>query len=164
MAERHVRGAIVNELGAASRLAHELAAVELAAAGVVPSEYGFLSFVGTLQPVTRTKLTEAIGLRRTTVRDIVKRLIERGHLREAPNPGDGRSTLLELTPAGQRIFDAGLPAIERVLDTIDEALGGTLDEHEEAVWRVRTALERVTGERDPGRPASKQPAPRTGEH
>ena len=61
MAERHVRGAIINELGTASRYAHELAALELRAAGVVPSEYGFLSFVGTLQPVTRTKLTEASG-------------------------------------------------------------------------------------------------------
>ena len=147
MAERHVRGAIINELGNASRYAHELAAVELRAAGVAPSEYGFLSFVGTLQPVTRTKLTQAVGLRRTTVRDTVKRLIERGHLREVPNPGDGRSTLLELTPDGQAIYDRGLPAIQRVLATIDEALGGRLDEHEEAVWRVRTALEQLVGGR-----------------
>ena len=34
MAERHVRGAIVNELGAGSRFAHELVAHELRAAGV----------------------------------------------------------------------------------------------------------------------------------
>src|SRR5580765_4790042 len=109
MAERLVRGAIINELGTASRYAHELAAAELRAAGVVPSEYGFLSFIGVLQPVTRTQLTHAVGLRRTTVRDIVKRLLERGHVREAPNPKDGRSTLLELTPEGRRIFAAGQP-------------------------------------------------------
>ena len=149
MAERLVRGAIINELGTASRYAHELAAAELRAAGVVPSEYGFLSFIGVLQPVTRTQLTHAVGLRRTTVRDIVKRLLERGHVREAPNPKDGRSTLLELTPEGRRIFAAGQPAIKRVLDALDEALGGKLDEHEESLWRVRTVLQELAGDREP---------------
>jgi DNA-binding MarR family transcriptional regulator len=149
MAERLVRGAIINELGAASRYAHELAAEELRGAGVVPSEYGFLSFIGVLQPVTRTQLTQAAGLRRTTVRDIVKRLLERGHVRETPNPKDRRSTLLELTPEGQRIFAAGQPAIQRVLEALDKALGGRLDEHEEMVWRVRTVLQELVGDREP---------------
>jgi DNA-binding MarR family transcriptional regulator len=149
MAERHVRGAIINELGSASRYAHELAALELRAAGVVPSEYGFLSFVGTLQPVTRTKLTEASGLRRTTVRDVVKRLIDRGHVMEVPNPKDGRSTLLVLTPDGREIYDRGQPAIRRVLEAIDDALGGKLDEHEETVWRVRNVVQELIGDREP---------------
>jgi DNA-binding MarR family transcriptional regulator len=149
MAERHVRGAIVNELGVAARYAHELAARELDAAGVRPSGYGFLSFIGVLQPVTRTRLTQAVGLRRTTVRDVVKRLLERGHVREVPNPQDGRSTLLELTPAGDEIFAAGLPAIHRVLAAIDEALDGKLDEHEEVVWRIRVALQKLVGDREP---------------
>jgi DNA-binding MarR family transcriptional regulator len=149
MAERHVRGAIINELGSASRYAHELAALELRAAGVVPSEYGFLSFVGTLQPVTRTKLTEASGLRRTTVRDVVKRLIDRGHVMEVPNPKDGRSTLLVLTPDGREIYDKGQPAIRRVLEAIDDALGGKLDEHEETVWRVRNVVQELIGDREP---------------
>jgi DNA-binding MarR family transcriptional regulator len=149
MAERHVRGAIINELGSASRYAHELAALELRAAGVVPSEYGFLSFVGTLQPVTRTKLTEASGLRRTTVRDVVKRLIDRGHVTELPNPKDGRSTFLVLTSEGREIYDKGQPAIARVLDAIDAALGGKLDEHEETVWRVRNVVQELIGDREP---------------
>jgi DNA-binding MarR family transcriptional regulator len=149
MAERHVRGAIINELGQAARYANTLAEIELAAAGVDRAEYGFLSFVGVLQPVTRTRLTQAVGLRRTTVRDVVKRLLERGHVREMPNPQDGRSTLLELTPAGQKIFAAGMPAIHRVLGALDEALGGKLDEHEEVVWRVRNALQDLAEARTP---------------
>ena len=99
-----------------------------------------MSFIGTLQPVTRTRLTEAMGVRRTTVRDLVARLIERGHVREDPNPRDGRSTLLTLTPAGQDIFDRGIPVFRRVLSQIDGALDGRLDEHEQAVRRVRIAL------------------------
>src|SRR4029079_19250652 len=139
-AEPIVRGAILQELLVASRYGWELAQQALRAEGVDPAEYGPLSFVGTLQPVTRTQLTQAMGLRRTTVRDLVARLIERGHVREEPNPRDGRSTLLTLTPAGQDIFDRGIPVFRRVLSQIDEALGGRLDEHEQAVRRVRVAL------------------------
>ena len=143
MAERHVRGAITNELLQASRYAIELHHRELRAAGVDPHLYGPLSFIGTLQPVTRTKLVEATGERRTTQRDTIKRLVESGHVREVPNPSDGRSTLLELTAKGQRVFDKGLPVFRRVLQRLDAELGGTMDEHEEAVWRVRQALQRL---------------------
>jgi DNA-binding MarR family transcriptional regulator len=144
--ERLTRGAIINELGVASRYAHELAFAGLREAGVEPDEYGFLSFVATLQPVTRTKLTEATGQRRTTVRDAIKRMVERGHVEEVPHPNDGRSTLLRLTPEGREVFDTGQPAIRRVLEAIDGALGGGLDRHEEAVWRVRVALQALVGD------------------
>jgi DNA-binding MarR family transcriptional regulator len=141
-----VRGAITQELWAAARYGWELTRKRLEAEGVDPREYGPLSFVGTLQPVTRTRLAEAMGLRRTTLRDLVGRLIERGHVREEPNPRDGRSTLLTLTPAGQEIFDRGLPVFRRVLAQIDAALDGGLDEHEQAVRRVRVALQTLSAD------------------
>jgi DNA-binding MarR family transcriptional regulator len=143
-AEPIVRGAIIQELWVAARYGLELSQAELRAAGVDLREYGSLSFVGTLQPVTRTRLALAMGLRRTTLRDAVGRLIERGHVEERPNPDDGRSTLLVLTPAGQDIFDRGLPAFRRVLDALDHALDGGLQEHEEAVRRVRIALQELS--------------------
>jgi DNA-binding MarR family transcriptional regulator len=142
--EHLVRGAIIQELWVAARYGLELSDQELRAAGVEPAAYGALSFVGTLQPVTRTDLARAMGLRRTTLRDVVGRLIERGHVEERPNPNDGRSTLLVLTPAGQDIFDRGLPAFLRVLDALDKALEGRLQEHEDAVRRVRVALQQLS--------------------
>jgi DNA-binding MarR family transcriptional regulator len=156
--ERQVRGAIVNELGVATRYALELSNAELRTAGVDPGEYGPLAFIGVLQPVTRTRLAAATGQRRTTQRDLIRRLLDRGHLREVPNPRDGRSTLLELTPAGQAIFDRGLPAFQRTLRRIDEALGGRLQEHEEAVRRVRVALQALAGDEAP---ADESTAPRS---
>jgi DNA-binding MarR family transcriptional regulator len=141
-----VRGAIINELGLAARVGWELARQALTKEGVDPQEYGPLSFIGVTQPVTRTVLAEAMGLRRTTLRDLVARLITRGHVREEPNPRDGRSTLLTLTPEGQEIFDRGIPVFQGVLAQIDTALGGSLDEHEQAVRRVRLALQALSGE------------------
>jgi DNA-binding MarR family transcriptional regulator len=140
-----VRGAILQELWVAARAGYELSAVTLRAGGVDPEEYGFLSFVGTLQPVTRTTLSRATGLRRTTVRDAVARLVERGHAEDRPNPDDGRSTLIVLTPAGQEIFDRGLPLFQQVLGALDAELGGTLREHEDAVRAVRLAFQKLNG-------------------
>ena len=149
MAEQVVRGAIVNELLVAGRYAVALANQELRAAGVDPDEYGPVSFIGTLQPVTRTRLAEATGEPRTTERDRLRRLVERGHVREIPNPHDGRSTLLELTPAGQEIFDRGLPAFRRALARLNHALEGRGPEYEEVVWRLRRALQSLVDERPP---------------
>jgi DNA-binding MarR family transcriptional regulator len=147
--ERIVRGAILAELGVAARYGEEFVAKELRAAGVEPDEYGPLSFIGVLQPVTRTTLAAATGWPRTTLRDVLRRLIDGGHLEERPNPNDGRSTLLALTPAGQAIFDRGKPVFHRALAALDAELGGQLDEHEEVVWTVRVALQRLTSARVP---------------
>jgi MarR family transcriptional regulator, 2-MHQ and catechol-resistance regulon repressor len=140
-----VHGAIVQELWVAARYGLELSERELRAAGVDPREYGQLSFVGALQPVTRTVLAQATGLSRTTLRDAVGRLIARGHVEERPNPEDRRSTLLVLTPAGQEVFDRGFPAFLRLLSSLDAALEGELQEHEDAVRRVRLALQELSG-------------------
>ena len=146
MTDRVLRGAIVHELTLASRYAGDVTAERLRAAGVDPNEYGFLSLVGVLQPVTRTALAKATGLRRTTLRDGVRQLLERGHLVESPNPRDRRSTLLSLSPAGQELFVQGVPVFREFLALLDDELDGRLDELEQAVWEVRVALERLAGD------------------
>jgi DNA-binding MarR family transcriptional regulator len=142
-----VYGAIVQELSVAARYGLELSRAHLQEAGVDPEEYGFLSFVGTLEPVTRTTLAAATGFRRTTLRDAIGRLLERGHVEERPNPRDRRSRLLVLTPAGREVFDRGQPVFLRVLVELDAELDGQIQEHEEAVRRVRKALQAISERR-----------------
>lgn len=141
-----LRGTIVNELLVASRYALELTGEALRAAGVDPAVYGPVSFVGMLQPVTRTRLAEATGQRRTTQRDVLRRLIDDGFVREVRNPRDGRSTLLELTAKGQRVFDRGIPVFQGVLREIDAALDGALEEHEAVARRIRVALQTLVSD------------------
>ena len=44
----------------------------------------------------------------TTIRDHVRRLTERGDIRKVPNPADGRSYHLVLSPQGEQLMDARL--------------------------------------------------------
>jgi DNA-binding MarR family transcriptional regulator len=151
--ERILRGAIFAELGIAARYGEELVAAELREVGVDAGDYGFLSFVGVLQPVTRTQLAAATGIRRTTLRDALRQRIDRGHIREAAHPTDGRASILTLTPEGQSIFDRGHPAFLRALQRLDEALDGSLDEREEVVWSLRVALQRLASGAEAPAPA-----------
>jgi DNA-binding MarR family transcriptional regulator len=143
VSDRVLRGAITLELWTAARYGDEVSGRRLRAVGVEPSEYGFLSVVGSLQPVTRTGIAKATGLRRTTVRDAVGRLIERGQVVESADARDARATLLTLTPAGQELFERGVVEFRKFLASLDDALDGQLDELEQAVRTVRVALEQM---------------------
>jgi DNA-binding MarR family transcriptional regulator len=52
-----------------------------------------------------------MGVPPTTLADAVRRLDERGEIERLPNPADGRSHLLTLSPAGRERVEAAAPAV-----------------------------------------------------
>jgi DNA-binding MarR family transcriptional regulator len=115
--------ALMQELFTAGLLVNLLVTEELDAAGVPAPLFSFLGWVRTLEPVTPGRLAVETGLPATTIRDYIRRLVERGDLRKAPNPDDGRSYHLLLTAKGRRLMDRGWPAVvaafERLLPQLD---------------------------------------------
>ena len=65
--------------------------IELERAGVPAQLFSFLGWVSILQPVTPSRLAVETGLPSTTIRDHVRRLVERGDVERVANPADGRS-------------------------------------------------------------------------
>jgi DNA-binding MarR family transcriptional regulator len=53
-------------------------------------------------PLGQAELGRRLRLEKSTVSRLVGQLIGRGWLERRPDPGDGRATLLVLTPAGQQ--------------------------------------------------------------
>ena len=102
---------LLQELYSTGLLVGMLVDEELAKAGVPQQLFSFLGWVATLQPVTPGTLAAETGLPPTTIRDYVRRLVARGDVRKTPNPADGRSYFLVLTPKGQRVADRGWPAV-----------------------------------------------------
>src|SRR5258707_878324 len=83
----------------------------LAPVGVPGFLLALVTHVRDHQPVTPSEVAVASGVPLTTLRDNIQRLVDRGLARRIPNPGDARSYLLELTPAGEAMSRAADPAL-----------------------------------------------------
>ena len=100
-----------------------------------------LSRVGNLTP---TEISRRLGMRLTTTSALVRRLVERGHARQIPNPRDGRSQLVTLTDEGKQAMTAAFPAffetmaeVEQHLSHATEEVQAALDDLEQAFRTVR---------------------------
>jgi DNA-binding MarR family transcriptional regulator len=76
---------------------------------------------------------------------LVDRIEANGHCRRRPNPADRRSSLLELTPAGRRLFaQAGVAFDDELVRWLGSALPErTLRQFAAALTRLRAAGSRI---------------------
>jgi DNA-binding MarR family transcriptional regulator len=120
--------------------------IEIALAGVElpPEDYPFYVMIGAEGPWTPTGLAERLVMPLSTVIFRVKRLERRGHAERLPNPDDGRSFLVRLTPEGQRLLDLARPAFRDYAEAVEARLGR---EHVDSLKAGLTALrEAIDGE------------------
>jgi DNA-binding MarR family transcriptional regulator len=93
--------------------------------GLDADEFAVYSVLASSEHMTPTELARWMSAPATTVSSYVKRFERRGHVAKTPNPVDGRSYRLSLTPAGRRAHrTAGalfLPVLGDVVDLIGEA-------------------------------------------
>ncbi len=119
----------------------------LRGSGLDSDEFAVYSVLASTEHMTPTELARWMSAPPTTVSSYVKRFEQRGHIVRTPNPDDGRSYRLSLTPAGRRAHRiAGalfLPVLDTVRDRIGDAASDThlrlrdLHRHVEAITRVR---------------------------
>jgi len=114
-----------------------------------------LSSVGSLTP---TEISRRLGMRLTTTSALIRRLVERGHARQVPNPRDGRSQLVTLTDEGRQAMTSAFPAFVETMEEVESHLShstdevqAALDDLEQAFRTVRrTRLERDRADTAPG--------------
>jgi DNA-binding MarR family transcriptional regulator len=129
------------------QLAAELLRRELDAAGMTPNQFGVQSVIGAFGPVTPTDLAARLGMAAPTVSAWIKRLSEDGQVERKPHPTDGRSYLLEVTPAGRAALDEAVPHFGAALRKIEAALGDDLDVAWEGGRRFEEALRAALADR-----------------
>ena len=130
--------------GTTSQLVGQIVELQLEPIGIPPYLLAVLTHIRDLAPVSPTAVAAASGMPPTTLRDNIQRLVERGLAVRVPNPDDGRSYLLGITPGGESVTRAAGPALlgayldlerklprplaeyERLLDELNEALHGVL--------------------------------------
>jgi DNA-binding MarR family transcriptional regulator len=110
--------------------------IETALAGtdLPPEDYPLYVLIGAEGPWTPTGLAARLGMPLSTVIFRVKRIEQRGHAERVPNPDDGRSFLIRLTPKGKRLLDRARPAFRDHAEAVEARLGP------KRVNALRTAL------------------------
>ena len=131
------------DLHYADLLSSRLLAEELEHVGVRPEWGGLLTEIRTVEPVRPTELGERTGLAPATLYDHVERLVADGLVRKVPNPDDGRSFLIETTPAGLELVQAMSGAVRRAHERFAAQLELPLADVERAVTALRFALDRA---------------------
>lgn len=82
----------------------------LADAPLTADEFAVYSLLNLVGPVTPKLLAGDLGLPASTMSHYLRRMATAGHLDRQPNPDDGRSSLIALTPAGKAATEACFPA------------------------------------------------------
>jgi DNA-binding MarR family transcriptional regulator len=96
--------------------------------------------------LTQKELAKRAAVEQPTMAATLSRMERDGLIARAPDPSDGRSSLIRLTPAGNERAARALEAAIEINDHIEGALGGPAeyDRFVSTMQRVIAALERDT--------------------
>jgi DNA-binding MarR family transcriptional regulator len=109
--------------------------------------YGLLSLIGAAEAITTTEVAARLGVAVTTASDRIRRLEERGFAERRPNPADGRSSLVSLTPDGQAAFESTWPAWRDAVIALENELGVPSSQVAEAIRELDRAMRAVLSKR-----------------
>ncbi len=132
---------LLQELYSTGLLVGLLVDAELRKLDVPQALFSFMGWISWLEPVTPTTLAAETGLPPTTIRDYVRRLVERGDVRKTPNPNDGRSYHLVLTAKGRGVAGRGWPAVVAAYERVERHLERPATEHLTAMRELRRAVQ-----------------------
>jgi DNA-binding MarR family transcriptional regulator len=91
------------------QLALDIYTEESGATGVTQRQFAVLAAVAENEGVTQTGLVRATGIDRSTLADMVARMIAKGHLERQRSDLDARANTVSLTPAGAAVLEESRP-------------------------------------------------------
>lgn len=96
----------------------------MGAGDLTPRQYAVLVAVSQNEGLSQTNLVERTGVDRSTLADIVRRMLKKGLLQRRRTKDDARAYAVKLTDEGWRILKAADPLARRVDEKILAALPG----------------------------------------
>lgn len=91
---------------------------------LTPRQYAVLVAVSQNEGVSQTLLVQKTGVDRSTLADIVRRMLKKGLLQRRRTKEDARAYAVKLTDEGWKVLKAADPLAKRVDDRILGALPG----------------------------------------
>ena len=93
----------------AGQRAADMFAAEAGGGGLTPRQFAILMVVAEEEGLTQTELVERTGIDRSTLADIVARLITRGLIQRRRTKEDARAYAVRLTPQGVKALREAQP-------------------------------------------------------
>ena len=112
----------IHLLHRAAQCADELFALKSGKSELTPRQFAVLRAVSHAEDVSQTALVDVTGIDRSTLADIVRRLVERGLLSRKRTKQDARMYAVRLSAAGRHAIDAAVPAAAATNEALLAAL------------------------------------------
>ena len=113
---------VLHLLHRAGQQAETLFMFENPADGMTPRQYAVLLAVSKQEDISQTGLVEATGIDRSTLADVVRRLVSRGMLQRKRTRHDARMYAVRISAKGKAALEAVAPAAKRADDRIVSVL------------------------------------------
>jgi len=114
----------IHLLHRAGQCASDVFQGEMGEGDLTPRQYAVLVAVSQNEGLSQTHLVEKTGVDRSTLADIVRRMLKKGLLQRRRTKDDARAYAVKLTEEGWRILKSADPLAKRVDDKILAALPG----------------------------------------
>ena len=114
----------IHLLHRAGQCASDVFQGEMGEGDLTPRQYAVLVAVSQNEGLSQTNLVERTGVDRSTLADIVRRMLKKGLLQRRRTKDDARAYAVKLTDEGWRILKAADPLARRVDEKILAALPG----------------------------------------
>ncbi|MEL6872672.1 MAG: MarR family transcriptional regulator [Pseudomonadota bacterium] len=116
--EVELNRAILHLLHRASQSADDRLSNRLGELSLTPRQLTVLEAVARANEVSQTALVDITGIDRSTLADIVKRLVDAGYLKRERTLRDARMYAVQLTESGNEVLDTARPIAAAVGDEI----------------------------------------------
>jgi len=122
ISSRRLDGSPIHLLHRAGQCAAEIFQSEMVGGDLTPRQYAVLVTVSQNEGLSQTHLVERTGIDRSTLADIVRRMLKKGLLQRRRTKEDARAYAVKLTDEGWRTLKAADPIARRVDDKVLAAL------------------------------------------
>jgi DNA-binding MarR family transcriptional regulator len=114
LAEDRPSTSVLQLLHRASQCAEQLFAAEISGLDITPRQFAVLAKIDELGPASQIGLVEHSGIDRSTMADVVRRVVMKGLVQRRRKKNDSRAYELALTAEGRAVLDRAKPIASRV--------------------------------------------------
>ena len=98
----------------AGQRAGDIFQAEMAARDLTPRQYAVLVTVAENEGLSQTNLVDKTGIDRSTLADIIRRMLRKGLLQRRRTKEDARAYSVKLTDEGRKVLQSAEPLAQRV--------------------------------------------------